>query len=135
MVLNGDSYCDADLAAAWTEHRERRAPATLVLVEMADTSRYGRVEVDAGGVICRFTEKQESSTAGWINAGIYLLERARIEAIPPDRALSFERDVLPGWVGIGLRGHRVRARFIDIGTPQSYSAASRFFGAEGGSPE
>ena len=49
MVLNGDSYCDADLAAAWAEHRERRASATLVLVEMADTSRYGRVEIDAGG--------------------------------------------------------------------------------------
>jgi D-glycero-alpha-D-manno-heptose 1-phosphate guanylyltransferase len=133
MVLNGDSYCDADLAAAWAEHRARRAPATLVLVEMADTSRYGRVEVDAEGVIRRFTEKQESSTPGWINAGIYLLERARIEAIPSDRALSFERDVLPGWIGAGLRGHRTRARFIDIGTPQSYSAASRFFGAEGGS--
>ncbi len=135
MVLNGDSYCDADLAAAWAEHRERRAPATLVLVEMADTSRYGRVELDADGVICRFTEKQESSTPGWINAGIYLLERNRIEAISPGRALSFERDVLPGWIGTGLRGHRSRARFIDIGTPQSYSAASRFFGAEGGSAE
>jgi NDP-sugar pyrophosphorylase family protein len=135
MVLNGDSYCDADLAAAWTEHRQRRATATLVLVEMADTSRYGRVELDADGAVCRFMEKQVSSTPGWINAGIYLLSRTRIEAIPPARALSFERDVLPGWVGTGLRGHSSRARFIDIGTPQSYSAASRFFGAEGGSPE
>jgi D-glycero-alpha-D-manno-heptose 1-phosphate guanylyltransferase len=135
MVLNGDSYCDADLAAAWAEHRARRASATLVLVEMADTSRYGRVEVDAEGVVERFMEKQEGGAAGWINAGIYLLERARIETIPPGRALSLERDVLPGWIGTGLRGHRCRARFIDIGTPQSYSAASRFFGAEGGSAE
>lgn len=135
MVLNGDSYCDADLAAAWTEHRERRASATLVLVEVPDTSRYGRVELDADGAICRFTEKQESSTPGWINAGIYLLDRARIETISPGRALSFERDVLPAWIGTGLRGHCTRARFIDIGTPQSYSAASRFFGAEGGSAE
>jgi NDP-sugar pyrophosphorylase family protein len=135
MVLNGDSYCDADLAAAWSEHRARRATATLVLVEMADTSRYGRVEVDAEGVIQRFTEKQESSTPGWINAGIYLLARSRIEAIPPGRVLSFERDVLPGWIGTGLRGYCTSARFIDIGTPQSYSAASRFFGAEGGSAE
>ena len=135
MVLNGDSYCDADLAAAWAEHRERRASATLVLVEVADPSRYGRVELDADGAICRFLEKQPSSTPGWINAGIYLLDRARIATIPPGRALSFERDVLPEWIGTGLRGHCTRARFIDIGTPQSYSAASRFFGAEGGSAE
>lgn len=130
MVMNGDSYCDADLAAAWARHRERRASATLVLVEMADTSRYGRVEVDLGDSICRFVEKQDGSTPGWINAGIYLLDRARIEAIEPGRALSFERDVLPGWVGTGLMGHRTQARFIDIGTPQSYSDASRFFEAE-----
>jgi len=130
MVMNGDSYCDADLAAAGAWHRERRSSATLVLVEMADTSRYGRVEVDPKGSICRFMEKQEGSTPGWINAGIYLLERARIESIAAGRALSFERDVLPAWVGAGLMGHRAEARFIDIGTPQSYSAASRFFEAE-----
>ncbi len=127
MVMNGDSYCDADFAAAWAWHRERRAAATLVLVEMADSSRYGRVEIDGNDAICRFMEKQEGSTAGWINAGIYLLERARIESIAADRALSFERDVLPGWVGAGLLGYRTQADFIDIGTPQSYSAASRFF--------
>jgi len=130
MVMNGDSYCDVDLAAAWAWHREKHAAATLVLVEVADTSRYGRVELGAGDAsdsICRFVEKQQGSTPGWINAGIYLLERSRIESIAADRALSFERDVLPGWVGSGLMGHRARARFIDIGTPQSYSAASRFF--------
>jgi NDP-sugar pyrophosphorylase family protein len=133
MVMNGDSYCDADLAAAWAWHREKRASATLVLVEMADTSRYGRVELnesDPSGSICRFLEKQQGSTPGWINAGIYLLDRSRIESIAADRALSFERDVLPGWVGAGLMGHRAEARFIDIGTPQSYSAASRFFEVE-----
>jgi NDP-sugar pyrophosphorylase family protein len=130
MVMNGDSYCDADLAAAWAWHRERRSSATLMLVEMADTSRYGHVEVDPKGSICRFMEKQEGSTPGWINAGIYLLERARIESIAAGRALSFERDVLPAWVGAGLMGYRAEARFIDIGTPQSYSAASRFFEAE-----
>ena len=130
MVMNGDSYCDADLAAAWAWHREKRSSATLVLVEMADTSRYGRVELnesDSSGSICRFLEKQQGSTPGWINAGIYLLDRSRIESIAADRALSFERDVLPGWVGEGLMGYRAEARFIDIGTPQSYSAASRFF--------
>jgi D-glycero-alpha-D-manno-heptose 1-phosphate guanylyltransferase len=134
MVLNGDSFCDADLAAAWAWHRAQHAPATLVLVEMADTSRYGRVEVAPSGAICRFVEKQDGGTKGWINAGIYLLARNRIESIAPGRALSLERDVLPGWVDAGLMGHCVQARFIDIGTPQSYSAASRFFRAEGGGP-
>jgi NDP-sugar pyrophosphorylase family protein len=62
MVLNGDSFCDADLAAVWAWHRAQRSTATLVLVEMADTSRYGRVEVAPSGAICRFVEKQDGGT-------------------------------------------------------------------------
>jgi NDP-sugar pyrophosphorylase family protein len=130
LVLNGDSFCDADLAAAWAWHAAERSEATLVLVEVADTSRYGRVEVDESGVIHRFVEKQELRTRGWINAGIYLLARARIASIPAGRPLSLERDVFPGWVDGGLRGWRTRARFIDIGTPESYAEALRFFTSE-----
>ena len=136
MVMNGDSFCDADLAAAWASHRERKALATLVLVEVADTARYGRVELGANDAIRRFAEKQPDGGPGWINAGIYLLARSRIEAIPARRPLSLERDVLPSWVGDRLFGHRSRARFIDIGTPQSYADASRLLAVadRGGKP-
>ncbi len=135
LVMNGDSFCDADLAAAFAWHRGARSEATLLLVEVADTSRYGRVELGEDGAICRFLEKQAGSGAGWINAGIYWLARARIESLPPRTPLSLERDVLPGWVGHGLSGLRTRARFLDIGTPRSYASASAFFRAAGrGSP-
>jgi NDP-sugar pyrophosphorylase family protein len=130
MAMNGDSFCDADLAAAWEAHREREALATLVLVESADTARYGRVELDADDAIRRFVEKQPEGTPGWINAGIYLLARSRIESIPAARPLSLERDVFPTWIGDRFFGHRSRARFIDIGTPQSYADASRLFAAD-----
>src|SRR5262245_46165816 len=134
LVMNGDSYCDADLGAAFRAHREARSEATLLLVEVDDTTRYGRVELAADGAICRFVEKQDAAGTGWINAGIYFLARSRVEAIPAGAALSLERDVFPGWVGRGLRGHSVSARFLDIGTPGSYAAASAFFRAEGVAP-
>ncbi|RIL04509.1 MAG: galactokinase [Proteobacteria bacterium] len=127
LVMNGDSYCEVDLAAAWTRHRARGADATLVVVEVADASRYGRVELAADDRVVRFAEKQAGAGAGWINAGIYLLARARLAAIEPGRALSLERDVMPGWIGSGLFAHRTRGRFIDIGTPASYAEAARFF--------
>jgi NDP-sugar pyrophosphorylase family protein len=131
LVMNGDSYCGADLAAAWRWHRERASEATLLLVEVADSARYGKVELGEDGAICRFVEKQDAGGAGWINAGIYLLARSRIERIPAETPLSLERDVFPGWVGHGLLGLRTRARFLDIGTPRSYASASAFFRAEG----
>jgi NDP-sugar pyrophosphorylase family protein len=130
LVMNGDSFCEVDLADAWAWHRARSSQATLVAVEVSDASRYGRVEIDAADRVRRFTEKQEDGRPGWINAGIYLLATQRLAALPPARPLSLERDVLPGWTGGALYGYRVRGRFIDIGTPGAYSAASRFFRGE-----
>ena len=107
----------------------RAREATLLLAEVPDTSRYGRVELDPAGAVCRFVEKQGAGGPGWINAGIYLLERARIEEIPERAPCSLERDVFPGWIGRGLHGYRTGARFLDIGTPQSYARALAFFRA------
>ena len=131
LVMNGDSYCGADLGAAWRWHREHASEATLLLVEASDTTRYGRVELLEDGTICRFVEKQHTAATGWINAGIYFLARSRIERIAAGEALSLEHDVFPAWVGHGLRGLRTRARFLDIGTPTSYAGASAFFQVEG----
>jgi D-glycero-alpha-D-manno-heptose 1-phosphate guanylyltransferase len=133
LALNGDSFCDVDLAALWAEHQAGHRGASLVLVEVEDTRRYGRVEVDPDGRVRGFTEKQEGGGPGWINAGIYAVARAWLEAIPADRPVSLERDVLPQWVEAGLYGYRVPGggRFIDIGTPRSYADASRFFAGEG----
>ena len=131
LVMNGDSYCGADLAAAWRWHRDQAAEATLLLVEVPDTTRYGRVELDADGRICRFVEKQHATGTGWINAGIYLLARSRVQRIAAATPLSLEHDSFPAWVGHGLFALRTRARFLDIGTPRSYAAASAFFQAEG----
>jgi NDP-sugar pyrophosphorylase family protein len=129
MAMNGDSFCDADLAAAWAWHDAAGSDATLVLAEVPDASRYGRVELGPGGAICRFVEKQAGGGPGLVNAGIYLLSRARIESIPDVAPLSLERDVFPGWVGHGLHGLPASGRFVDIGTPRSYAGASAFFPA------
>jgi D-glycero-alpha-D-manno-heptose 1-phosphate guanylyltransferase len=136
LVLNGDSFCEVDHAAAWSWHVARGSEATLVAVEVPDASRYGRVEIDAADRVRRFAEKQPDGAPGWINAGIYLLASSRIAGLPPGRAVSLERDVLPVWAGGALYGYRVRGRFIDIGTPGAYSAASLFFlGGTGGLAE
>lgn len=128
LVLNGDSYCHADLAAYWRSHRERGAVGSLLLTEVADTSRFGQVVVDETGALTSFREKQSAAGgAGWINAGVYLLAQELIAGIPPDRVVSLETEVLPSWIGRGLYGHPAAGPFLDIGTPESYAAAARFF--------
>jgi len=124
VVLNGDSFVDVDIAAVLAWHRARRARATVVLTEVADSGRYGSVSVDAQGRVLAFAEKSiTGSGRGLVNAGIYVLERDALRAFPAG-AHSIERDVLPALVGQGLFAWRVPGRFIDIGLPETYAAAA-----------
>lgn len=128
LVMNGDSYVDADFGLLAGEHRRRGARATLLLTEVDDAARFGRVELAPSGEILQFVEKGVPGP-GAINAGVYLLERDVVEAIPGGRAVSLEREVFPSLVGHGFHGVRGRSRFIDIGTPESYAEAEAHFGA------
>lgn len=127
LVLNGDSFCEANLKAFWQEHCARQADATLLLTRVSDASRYGRVHVDAEGRVLRFEEKDGDSGPGWINGGVYLLKRRLLEMIPASRAVSLEREMFPAWIGQGLYGYTSDGRFIDIGIPEAYTLAERFF--------
>ncbi|MFM9025704.1 MAG: nucleotidyltransferase family protein [Planctomycetaceae bacterium] len=127
LVLNGDSFTDADLDGFLADYRHGGRMPTLLLVEVADARRYGRVECGPEGKVRAFVEKGAGCGAGWINAGLYLVESERLAAIPTGRPVSLEREVFPTWVATGLRGHRSAGRFIDIGTPESYAAATDFF--------
>jgi D-glycero-alpha-D-manno-heptose 1-phosphate guanylyltransferase len=127
LLLNGDSYCDVALADFWNFHRRQNAAGSLVLNWMTDTARFGTVQVTEHRIE-RFEEKREASGPGWINAGIYLVERQLIEEIPTGLPVSLEREMFPVWAGRHcLAGFRCEGRFLDIGTPQSYVAAETFF--------
>jgi histidinol-phosphate phosphatase family protein len=130
LVLNGDSYVEANLAAFLAWHRARRATASLMLARVPDPARYGTVEADPSGRVTAFREKAAGATgpaAAWVNAGLYLLGRSVIDALPARVPVSLERDVFPTLVDAGLSAYRGGGRFIDIGTPESYSEAQDFF--------
>jgi len=127
LIMNGDSFCRVNLRNLPSWHRERGANATLMLARVPDVSRYGRVRLNSKGRIISFDEKHSDGGPGWINAGIYLFKRGILEDIPAGKAVSLEREILPSLVGRGLFGFRSKGPFLDIGTPEAYSGAGRFF--------
>src|SRR5687767_5317558 len=108
VVLNGDVLTDVDLAAVVRAHRDREAAATIVLAPVPNPAAYGLVEADEGGRVRRFIEKPEPAqiTTDTINAGIYVLQTATLELMPPGINHSIERAFFPTLLG---RGDRVAA--------------------------
>ena len=125
LLLNGDSFFGFN-----PRDLESIAPgepwmAKIALRHLADAGRYGAIETD-GERITAFREKSAAS-AGLINAGTYLLNRAVLEAIPPPPS-SIERDVFPRltaqrWVF----GRAYHGEFIDIGVPDDFARAQSLF--------
>ncbi len=126
LVLNGDSFCQADLGSFWAWHCARRSQGTLLLAEVADTRRYGHVIVGEDGAVVRFAEKESEGGPGLINAGIYLLTRSLLLSIPSTGLVSLEEEMFPAWTGRGLYGYQNKGPFLDIGTPDAFASAERF---------
>ncbi len=129
LVMNGDSYLDVGLDHYLRWHAAGQAAPSMVVTEVADTRRYGRVVLDADDHVVAFQEKSVREGSGFINAGIYLFSRRLLESMGPGAGNSLEKDLLPVLAGRRLRGFRCSGDFIDIGTPESFGRAEAFFQA------
>jgi histidinol-phosphate phosphatase family protein len=126
LVMNGDSFCDADLSAYIAWHVYGQHDVSLMLAKVNDTSRYGTVEIDANCRITAFIEKRPEQTTGYINAGVYLLRRPMLEQFPIGPS-SIERDVFPAWLREReIMGWVTDGEFIDIGIPSDYERSHEF---------
>jgi D-glycero-alpha-D-manno-heptose 1-phosphate guanylyltransferase len=126
LIMNGDSYCDANLSEYIDWHIRGKHEVSLMLAKVDDASRYGTVELDAEGRIRAFLEKQPHRGTGYINAGVYLIRRAMLEQIPAGSS-SIERDVFPKWLDKWrVMGWVTDGAFIDIGIPGDYERSHDF---------
>lgn len=132
LVMNGDSYCGADLQAYWDWYCAHRPVASLLLTEVGNAGRYGSVAIADDGRVTRFKEKNATADPGAINAGIYFLGQQVLAQIAQDKMVSLEYDIFPRLVGQGLMGLVAQGRFLDIGTPQDFALAEAFFAAMSG---
>jgi len=124
VVLNGDILADPDLTAMLAFHAARGSHASLYLTRVPDPSQYGLVELEADGRIRSFIEKPPPgrATVDTVNAGVYVLRREVVAAIPTGRAVSIERETFPGLLGdrVPFYGWVSANYWLDIGNPAKY---------------
>jgi D-glycero-alpha-D-manno-heptose 1-phosphate guanylyltransferase len=131
LVLNGDTFLDADYAAMLRFHQAQGSALTIAVTQQADAARYGEVRLE-GKRIVGFEEKGPGLGLGplsgtgsgpvsgpiLINAGAYVVERAIAWPAALGERFSFERDFLvPETARLAPAGFRVEGFFLDIGVP------------------
>lgn len=126
LAMNGDSFCDVSFKKLWQFHVRNNSKATIVLGQVPDVRRFGSVTLAANDAIQTFHEKTQTDGPGFVSAGIYVIQKSLLTNVPSGKKLSIERNVFPTWIGNGLYGYKTNQRFIDIGTPESLTAAKQF---------
>jgi D-glycero-alpha-D-manno-heptose 1-phosphate guanylyltransferase len=127
LVLNGDTFLDADYADMLRFHAAEAAAITLAVVHRDDASRYGGVTIEDQHIV-GFREKGNSgpgqTSASWISAGTYVL--ARNLAWPPGLAekFSIEADLfMPEVARLRPAAYKVDGFFLDVGIPEDLDRA------------
>jgi D-glycero-alpha-D-manno-heptose 1-phosphate guanylyltransferase len=132
MLLNGDTFFDTDYRSLVEFHDAKEAKLSMALTVVDDVSRFGSVSMDIYSRVGKFSEKDsETKGFGYINAGAYVIEPVILEHIDPLKPSSLEKEVIPALVEnnieSGVFGMVSDGFFIDIGTPDSYETAQKFF--------
>jgi D-glycero-alpha-D-manno-heptose 1-phosphate guanylyltransferase len=124
LVLNGDTLFDVNLTAFERFHKENEAEVSIALRHLSHVDRYGTVKVNEEQRITGFAEKSAVTGEGYINGGIYLIDRRMFkELIFPDK-FSVEKDFFELYYErLRMFGFASDSYFIDIGIPEDYQRA------------
>ena len=143
IVLSGDHVYKMDYAKMLRFHNERRAGATLAVIEVPseEASRFGVLEVDDKDCINGFLEKPKHLPPGGTvlaSMGIYIFDMSVLEpaleedARNPDSSHDFGKDILPGLIAqVPVHAYRFYDEnkkagkyWRDIGTLDAYYEAN-----------
>jgi mannose-1-phosphate guanylyltransferase len=126
VVAVGDSVWDLDLREVIAYHRARAALVTIVVkpMPMSLISRFGVVRVDGEGRVREFQEKPpvEQACSNLTSTGLYVLEPAALDLVPPGEFFDFARDLFPLLLerGLPLYAYRHEGPWSDIGAFPEY---------------
>lgn len=127
FVLNGDSFCRFNPIHFLKFHKMKSALASILLQKKTEVSDYGFVTVDKNSRITGFSEKDSSQRKSFINAGVYIFDKAIFDLMPHKQRFSLEYDLFPRLAGSSFFGYQKSSFFIDIGTPKRYFKAVKYF--------
>jgi D-glycero-alpha-D-manno-heptose 1-phosphate guanylyltransferase len=130
LVMNGDSLFKLDYRTLMEFHLKKKADATLALRKLNDTGRYGCVTMNHARRITGFKEKVLSAGPGYINGGVYIIEKYFLMEPEFRGRFSIEKDCFEKYCPYAnFFGFASDCYFLDIGIPEDYQKAQHEFAA------
>lgn len=128
FVFNGDTMFRINLVKHYDFHLSKQADFSLVLRQVNNVQRYGAVEYDDDKKITSFLEKGEKFGDGYINGGVYLINKRFFNQHQWPEKFSIEKDCFEKMVSsYSFYGMVCKQYFLDIGIPEDYNRAQDEF--------
>lgn len=129
LVVGCDDITNVELDELLAFHKEKKAIATIALVERDEVDQYGVVVVDDESRVIGFQEKPAKGTerSKLVNTGIYVFSPEIFSHIPAETFYDFGKQVFPALQQDAAAFYGFDARdayWCDIGTPGEYRRAS-----------
>jgi len=130
VVVYGDVITDFDLSAMLRFHRQKRAVATVAILEVPNPRDVGIVKMGGGNRILSFVEKPSYGTevGNLGSGGVYIMEREILNYIPGTGYSDFAYDIFPKLVELNrpVYGYCLKPDdyLIDIGNIEKYRKAN-----------
>jgi D-glycero-alpha-D-manno-heptose 1-phosphate guanylyltransferase len=123
LVVNSDSFMEFSLTEFVQFHQRKQSMLSIICTEVDDVSRFGAADINENDQLIKFFEKGRTG-AGFINSGIYLIEKQHPLMLQLTGKFSFETAVLAN-SDYPVYVMKNKGLFFDIGTPDDFVGAQQ----------
>lgn len=135
FVLYGDNYTNIDLTEMLHFHNLSKPISTIALFDPKTTANSGiaggLIQIDQNNSLISFTEGSRDvinhASGGYVNAGVYVLERKILDMIPEKAPSDFGRDVFPELIKrkILMKGYITKSFVLAIDTKDALTQTEK----------
>jgi mannose-1-phosphate guanylyltransferase len=130
LVVYGDNLIGLQLPELVALHEYTRSMATIAVFDRGRIPNTGlaggRIMLEPDGIrVAEFREGDPRAASPYVNAGVYVLEPAVLEAIPASGPSDFGRDVFPALLRAGqtISAYQIDGYCFGIDTPEGLARA------------
>ncbi len=121
LVVNSDSFMEFSLSKFIKFTEENESNLSIICTQVEDVSRFGAADISDRGLLLKFFEKGHQGS-GYINSGIYLINKNHPKLASLTGKFSFENELLSN-TEVPVHAMKNKGLFFDIGTPDDLEGA------------